>query len=432
MTTIYTNGTEAHAAEAEPAHPLDKDKTFVDLGRMADYANLVTELTGTPREFNELIGLTALAAVLHNAKLQLGFTGINGLRPNIYGCIVAPSSVYHKSTALRKVHEILDYPRLHNCARLPSQFTEEGLVAKLVKEPAGLVVRDEIGMLFASYRKRYLETVTQMLTQVYDGDTFDKALSQAESIVINPYVNIIGATTPSRFYGSVREIDWQDGFLVRWLFVVPEAEPDFDYTPPMWTVEHADRTNRLQRWLLEINDKPSTTFRFERTEDYTEAFEKWRVAGLREAYESEQGERVLSIVTRYSVYALKFAMLLSVAREKPWGVITTDCLIDGMRLADNYKRNVYRLLTEQGERRVDGAKVHRVFNIIHGWMQFAEQAGRSRPTRRMVGQYAKVTATVRDEAIDELLQLGAIDEIKKGRTTELIALTDALPVSKRR
>jgi hypothetical protein len=391
----------------------------LQLGYIDEYTDLMTRLTGAPREFNQLAGLVTVATVIQRrARLRMAFGDVY---PNIYACIVARSSVYHKSSTIGKPRALFQRARLDKLL-LSELFTSEGLLKQLQKQPAGVILRDEIGTLFSSHNTRYLQNLKPDLTAIYDCMPYSRILSAGEIQVERPYLNIFGATTPTRFYDAVTMTDWQDGFLARWLFVLPEGEPDFDAMTGLYTQEHDTKMGRLAAHLLQLAGRHDTDFIF--TGDAHQRWDTWQRKAAREAYYF--GDDVASaIVTRYSAYALKFAMSLAAVNDS-WGEITPKTMQTAIHLADNYKGYMNRLLSEKREYGISGANLQKVFAIV----QTKGNSTNKGVTVRQLAQYTKLKRDQITECIDKLLEIGAISEEKNNRTSRYCAIAKELPIKK--
>jgi hypothetical protein len=340
------------------------------------------------------------------------------LRANLYGVILGRSSFDHKTTALSKVGETVPWEQMPNAARLPGMFTEEGLYKELAEQPYGLVIRDEVGMLFASRNRRYTEFVIPFLTDAYGGWLNAKRLSSASYHSKEVALSILGATTYSEFARTTNEADWDSGWLVRWLFAVPDAT----YAPwetGRWPSD-ADHAvlNGIREQLSELNRRPPGPMLA--TQAALDHLIDWRKALIMEAVRTEdRHERVDAIIERYATYAHKFAMIVCAARgdgEK----VTLQHAEDGARLAENYMTNVYRLYLYQQENRMTGALLNKALGLLNRHVEGL--------TRRELGQALHAKATQRDQIIERLLDAGAIEETKQGRTSRLFATQKRLPV----
>ncbi len=403
---------------SEPISPLDIQPMHgLALGWLDDYVDLMTELTASPREFHQLAALvTAATAIQRKAFLPMSFGNVY---PNVYACIVAMSTVYGKSTAISRPRQVLQAAMLDKLL-IPSHGSSEGLIKQLSITPSALMVRDEIGTLFGSDKVRYLKDFKQDLTALYDGYPYSRRLSNEEIRVDRPYLNILGATTPARFYANITNLDWQDGLLPRWLFVMPEREPDFDKATGVFTQHHADRTSRLAYKLMEIDQKPDTPFVL--NGDAYECWSGWRTTGLKAAYR-QNDENAAAIIGRYATYALKFAIILSAVNDS-WGTITPVNMQTAVHWADNYKANVYRILSESGKHRVDGSKLQKVFLVIQrkskdGGMTVSE-----------IMRYANMKQNELRPCLDELQNVGAVLVDNAGRAARYMTMIDKLPLKK--
>lgn len=400
------------------ANPLNVGpKKALNLGWIDRYADLMTRLTGSPREFNQLTGLALIATVIQRrAVLRMSFADIY---PNVYGVIIARSSVYHKSSALAKPRSLLQRALLEKLL-LSELQTSEGLLRQLSGQSSGLIVRDEIGTLFASHNTRYLQQVKPDLTALYDCYPYSRSLSAGDIKVDKPYLNILGATTPARFYEGVSMVDWQDGFLARWLFVLPEGEPNFDAMTGLFNAQDLQQLDQLVAKLFEIDRQSETDFQF--TGDAFALWDTWQRNAAKEAY--YYGDDVAAaIVTRYAAYALKFAMILS-AVNGPWGIITPETMQTAIDLSDDYKRYAHKLLAEKSNYGVSGAKLQKVFAYIK-----AHNGCGTREITRSTNYKRDVLTPV----IDKLLEVGAITSSESLNTrnktiVSYTAMTQELPV----
>lgn len=402
--------------EASDSHPLDVQTPPLTLGWIDEYAALMTKLTGSPREFNLVCGLaTAATAIQRKARLRMSFADIY---PNIYAAIVARSSVYHKSSALHKPRSLLQRAMLERLL-LSELMTSEGLLAQLQNSSAGLVVRDEIGTLFDSHRVRYLRTLKPDLTALFDCQPYSRRLSNAEIKVDAPYLNILGATTPARFYDAITSTDWQDGFLARWLFVLPAGEPDFDATTSLYSERHDAEIGRLAVTLQNLDRQPDMDFAL--AEDAFHLWDSWQRQAAKDAYYFGD-DTIAAVVTRYSAYALKFCILLA-ALNGTWGHISAETMQTAIHLADSFKGSVARLLREKDEHLVSGAQLQKVFKGI----QILNSDGKGVTTKSLLQRTGMRKAQL-SPCLDKLVEIGAIAYRKVGNGYRYWAMANDLPI----
>jgi len=409
-----TDADEADTNEEDTPSPLLQDVADLgDLGWLDEYTDIASDLTNAPRSFNLLCGLaTAAIAIQHRAVLRMSFDNI---RPNIYGAIVAPSTVYHKTTALRQSQSLLNRAGLGHL-QFASQFSSEGLLSCLAERPAGIIYRDEVGTLFASDRVKYLAPLKQDLTALYDGGDYSRQLARERITVTRPYLNILGATTPTRFYQGVTLTDWQDGFLARWLFALPDCEPDFDNSPSMFTSKHGEKLEHLAGRLREIDSQPAQDFTFDPAA--FQAWDQWQRQSKKNAYLFGD-DVVASIVGRYATYALKFAMILA-SLNGEFGRIGPKSIAQGIALADHYKASIHKLLEGRQNHGISGDKMQRVFAVI--------TVKGPKATTKVIQQFAHMNASETRAVLDKLVEIGAVVSEKAGRGMAYTATTDKLPI----
>jgi hypothetical protein len=402
----------------EHPSPLPTEMTQdLELGWVGEYADVASKLTGSPHEFNRLNGMVAAATALQrNAYLPMSFGTIHS---NIYALIVARSSVYHKSTSLKKVGEILTCAGLEHLL-LSEHHTSEGLVSELAEQEAGVVVQDEMGRLMGSDKVRYTQHLKQDLMALYDGERIRRRLSNEKVQVENPYLNILGATTPQRFFGSVTHGDWQDGFLPRWLFVLPECAPNFDSETSLLDQEQKQAFEKLAQPLRSVSQQTRTAFSF--TGQAHRMWHEWQKASVIAAYHYND-DSVAAVVTRYNTYALKFAMILA-AVNGTWGQISPEVMQTAIDLADNHKVYVRRILDDRISFGVNGAKLQRIHEVVR---KFDDGTG---VTTKDILQNTRIPSAELKPCIAKLLEYGALMEVPAKRGKRFAAVSDRLPIRK--
>ena len=411
---------ELNPPDVDPMGLLDRGHAPVDLGWAGDYVKVMYATAGSSRAYHELGALAIVGSAIQHRWLPMTWATRQKLRPNIFGCYLGRSSFDHKTTALSKIHEFMPWEYLPNCYSLPGMFTEEGLYKELAEHPMGLIVRDEIGMLFASRQRKYTEFVIPFLTDAFGGFLHAKRLSSASYQSREVALSIVGATTYSEFARTTMDRDWESGWLVRWLFALPDA----DYDPTKETRWFSDSDNaaldNVRRNLQDLNRRNPTPMLFEQAA--LQFLTEWRKTLIRAAIDSsDRHERVDAIIERYATYAYKFSMILCAARGDGEQV-TLGQAQDAARLAENYMTNLFRLYQYQKEHRLTGSQLQQALSIL-------TREGQGM-TKRELGQMMNVTATMRDEIIAHLLSLGAVEEIAIGKTTRLRALVPKLPTAR--
>jgi hypothetical protein len=410
-------GDEINPPDVDPMGLLDRGHVAVDLGFANDYVSVMRRTVGSSAAYHELGALCMVGAAIQHRWLPVTWAQRRKLRANLFGCILGRSTFDHKSTALSKVGETMPWDSALNCARLPGYFTEEGLYKELNERPMGLIIRDEVGMLFASRNRKYTEFVIPFLTDAFGGWMNSKRLSSQSYAAREVALSILGATTYSEFASTTTERDWDSGWLVRWLFATPDADYDPSEEPAWPTLADDAALSHVQHRLAQLSSLQPNPMRFATGAE--DVLKEWRRQLIQQAMGSDdRHERVDAIIERYATYAWKFSMVLCAVNGDA-ETVTAEHTAAATRLAENYMTNVFRLYQYQKEHRMTGALLNKALAILN-----RHEEGL---TRRELGQLLNVPATMRDEVLERLLDAGVVEETKTGRTTRLNATQRKLP-----
>lgn len=407
----FASPDDINPPDVDPMGLLDRGYEAVDLGIIGQFADLMFETVGSNRSYHEIGGLIMFASAIQHRWLPVTWANRSKLRPNLYAGILGRSSLWYKSTALSKVSEHMPWDTLMNCKQLPGYFTEEGLYKEFTDSSMGLIIRDEIGSLFAARNKKYTEGLEIFLTAAFDGWLSAKRLSGQAYPAREVAVSIIGATTFSEFSRTTTDADWNSGWLPRWLFALPD--PDYDPGKEQRWLNENDLAfiAGLQRRLANLNAPAASAMSIERPA-YTYLTD-WRLGLIREIMANdERHEWVDTIIGRYAPYGWKFAMILCAA-QGDGEQVTLAHAQNGARLAENFMTNLFRLYEYQKAHRMTGALLNKALGVLSRHPEGL--------TRRELGQLLRTSATMRDEIVSLLLDAGAIMEEPNGRTTRLIA-----------
>jgi hypothetical protein len=403
---------------ADPMEYLNRGYKPVDLGMAGELAQMYYETAGSHMRYHTLTMMACFAAAIQHRFLAVTWGRGKKLRPNIYGAILGHTSMDHKSVAFNRVPILMPFSEMDNCKRLPGYFTEEGLYKEFAERPFGIITKDEIGTLFASREKKHLESVIPFLTGVYDGGVEGKRLASAQYDEKDVSLTIIGATTFSEFLSSTKDRDWNSGWLVRWLY----ALPDDVYSPVTRLRDEEPSDARLQdraRALLRTLSKAkATTFEIDKPAwDYLQA---WRDDFVLEAYKiSNENPRIAALVERYATYAYKFSMILCAVRGNGQRIMRKEAE-DAARLAENFTSNAYALYKYGEKNRVSSNILQKII------FRLCAVPGNGGMTVREIGRAMNMGAEVRDIAIEKLVALNAVVIEERGKSKVVIAVVDRL------
>lgn len=406
-------------SESEKRHPLDvPTHSNLKLGWINDYADIACELTAAPRQFHLLAALVIVASATQGKAFVRTQFAPMGIFPNLYACNIAISGAYGKGTTTDLVRYILREAMLDRISG-PSHFTSEGLVSYLSDKPNVLILRNEIATLYSSDRVKHTKDLKMDLTDLYDCKPFARKLSQREVKVERPFLSLLGSTTPDQFYSNVVHADFTSGLIPRFLFALPgESEkPDFRKSSGSYTDSHEERVKSLAFRLMTFESQKEKQFIF--VDGALDAWVNWQADAMEYAFLLNDSIS-MSILRRYNTYALKFATILA-AINGEWGFISPETMNTSIKLADNYKALMYRILTEGNRHKMTGDKANKIFNVIKR-LQTEEKGA----TLRRIAQYTNMTTNDVEPYLESLTVTGEVGTEPLGRTVTYKAEVDRL------
>lgn len=314
------------------------------LEKYREYAGACTD---APSVYHEYCALAALAAILgRRVYFRLG---PNTVFPHIWACLVGPSSVAKKTTAIGIARRLVG--KVNENAVLPAGFTVEKLYDICSERPTGLISYNEFDLLLSLMRREYNVELKSTLTDWFDSPykSCRSTKGGGEVAVHKPSVSILSGSTSQWLVDSVKKGDVRGGFYPRWLFtVVAESDREAMALPPPLDVSaEAEVVNSSRDLLREYmyDEGPAGECRLDPS---AEAEFSSIYAANRKRF---SGDELMSpFAQRGQVYILKIAMLESLSRcgrtlldrasvEYGWSVV--ERCIDGVKglirgeIADN-------------------------------------------------------------------------------------------------
>jgi hypothetical protein len=195
--------------------------------------NRYLELTSASTDAKPGVLLTAF---LPFCAVNLGnrvYMQSNSIRvyPNIWSCVIGPSSISRKSTALRYAGYTLR-PFEQGLMESPLDIYEKQtltltgvtlskLMSYLCSNPARLFVHNELAAWLHEMQKSYNAGYKQVVTELYDN--VDRTISNRDRVerIIRPALSIAAASTEGWLYKNMMDgADLLSGFLQRMIFFV--------------------------------------------------------------------------------------------------------------------------------------------------------------------------------------------------------------------
>lgn len=269
------------------------------------YTEYASSVTDAPVEFHDFVGLGILSTALGNRVcFEYGdFT----IYPNVWIILLAPSSAFRKTTALRIGKRLLG--QVCSDTLLPNEFSQEKLLEILDKQPQGVLVYYEFMSLTGLLQKDYMAGTKAFLTEIYDCPRrYIRKTKGAEVDIDNPVINILAATTTEWFLERAKVGDMYGGFLPRFMYVPVTIKVKTISFPK---AADANKRNTLVRILGEIRRGVRGTMEF--SEAALQYYDKWY-----KGFEARTigANSMSAFQSRLTVYCLKIACLYEMSTTR--------------------------------------------------------------------------------------------------------------------
>jgi hypothetical protein len=324
-----------------------------DYGWLADYVQYASTATDAPEVFHVFGGLSALS-VMVGRNVYLPF-GDDNIYPNTWIVLVAKSSFFHKSTALRIPQRLV---RACNEKRiLPDEFSPEALFGGLQSNPIGLFIWSEMKSALDYLNRSYMVGTKEFLTDIYDCPPVRTRVLKEKPIAIHePALSILAATTVDWLMSGIKGGDIGGGFTARFVFVPAMAKTrDIALPEPTDKVAQNKLVQRLQacsnvKGMVDISK-------------VRRMYEDWYYANMEELKSDPQAEMMASFFTRLTIYTLKFAMLLELSKTLDV-VISEETMKQAIAITEYLKESFRYLIAREFHTTREGRELEKVYRLI--------------------------------------------------------------------
>ena len=324
--------------------PLELEKVIPPDSYLSRYMEYASELTDAPNQFHVFSALSALSTVIGN-RVYLPW-GDGRLYPNLWIVIVAPSSIYRKTTAIRIACNLIRH--VEEAKILPDEFSPESLLHVLESRPQGLFFWGELRSKLAYFQRSYMAGMQAMLTELYDCPPIYKRTLLGNSYrVENPCLGILAASTKEWLRASITEGDMKGGFLQRFMYVLAHRKEKHLAIP-----SHTDMPK--QNELVIMLNRARTFECIIDLTDIRDAFTEWHFKHEQEAMNADNEEVKASFYARLDSYCLKLTMLYEIAMQMtatdfPFGELrpSQEALTYAINLIDYAKATINYMLSEE-------------------------------------------------------------------------------------
>lgn len=315
-------------------------------GIIADYVETFSPTTDAPRQFHVFVCLVLMAAVLgRRVWVQ---DGAQRLYPNLYVLLLAPSSLYRKSTciaigrALARDLEAAEaggattHPLLY-----PGQFTPESLLDILEAQPTGLLEIDEWRQFSDSMRRDYNSGLREMFLSLYDCRGVHRKIRSGEKRIEAPAMNILSACATPWFVEAVGGGEIRSGFYPRLCMV-----PAWQKSRHMARGQAPHRTNRYNV-LKQLAGLRNVAGEMHLPPRLEEVFGEWALGQQKAILGSDHEAEIAGFITRLERVCLKLATLIELSRAPESLEISVLSLQDALSLTGWLQTNVRRLFEKE-------------------------------------------------------------------------------------
>jgi len=263
--------------------------------------------------------------------------------PNFYVALVAPPGLVKKSTAMRVGIAMLE--KVPAVKIGPQSITWQALTAALQAAKITMPIGGEripmscltiaIGEL-GTFLKPADDGLLSALIAMWDGqlETWThQTLSTGTTKVINPWLNIIGCTTPAWLRANFPDLMLEGGLVSRVVFVYGDQKRRNIAFPSRHinAQEFDSRRAKLIQDLIEIAQLKGP---FTITEGAYKWGEAWYGALDKTRPMELSSERYAGFYSRKFVHAMKLAMILSVARQDTLVIDEEDIILAASKLEE--------------------------------------------------------------------------------------------------
>ena len=307
-----------------------------ETGVLREYFDYAEPITDSPPVYHLFTGLATIGAAIGN-KAYINF-GPNRIYPNLWIILLAPSSIFRKTTCINIARSVLDKisPKSIFAHHIT---TEKKTLSELNNHPAGIITPFEFKSLMMMLAKDYNNGLKELLTEIYDSPASLKRSTIGNSFeIINPALSILSASTLSWFNESVKSGDVFGGFLSRFLFVPSTTKKEFMAFPP-----DADQ-GKVNKLVMNIKKVTEIEGQADRSE-CTSIYANWAKRNEDFILNHPNQETLAPFLTRMSIYTLKFALILNISEGKGLK-ITPSNMYRAILITEFLKRHLEELAGE--------------------------------------------------------------------------------------
>ncbi|MDY6987952.1 MAG: DUF3987 domain-containing protein [Thermodesulfobacteriota bacterium] len=407
MAEVFDLGTALEADEKDQAGQLytddkaDVDKLIPGRGLFRDYLSFTSTFSEAPPVFH-------IFTMAHTVSCILGRSlwiqqGMDRVYPNLFTLLVAPSSLYKKSSSADICPKMLGRLSLFKDRWLGKIGSPEGLFNGLKENNGfGCLYYPELGTLLAHSGAKYMEGVLDMLNELYDcPDFFSKTMAGGSRTAENVFLNVLAASQLDSMGRYIKESALLSGFLPRFTVVFSEAlQPHLTRRP----APNKQLEAKILKQLNDINTAAKHPQEITLTSGAWSKFDTWGQEQFKRAMVAPP--EVQPMYGRIETHCLKYALIISLGVSPTTAIIDAETLDVAINWADFVIESYTRLVLEELAFTDDDRRVKKVAKIIRS---------KGSASKRDIVTSTRYKARDLEDVIRTLVVMGKIKQAKGPR-----------------
>lgn len=317
-----------------------------------DYASYAHSRTGAPILYHIGVSTSLLSAIVSRyARIPFAHKTIY---LNIWLLLLGMTRMFKKTTSIDIGLELL-LAVLPDCI-YSQEHSPEALIEEMAANAQKALIRDEFSGFLANMNRSYSEGHKEFLMNMYDcPNSYTRKLRKEEFSLKKVYLPLLSGTTTTCFISNLGSDDWENGFLARFLFILPDKLPPYR-DASFIKAEHLKQRQQLIDQLKEIKDMVRAAGRdIYMTEDALRRYNLYCSNLEKEVYSDADRIPLSGSYSELEVYASKIAALMEIANayhenrlaEVDKLFISNSTLLSALVLVEIFKDQVRRLLMAQ-------------------------------------------------------------------------------------